>query len=226
MFANCSSLTEVVVPDWITYIGTNCFSFCTVLEHLVFLNPALEVGGYMIQDCPQLVTAGPLGGVDSEKYRFNLEYAWTKEIPAYAFATGQGQSNLLEIVLPDGLTTLGAYALQNTAINSIKLPASLTTIKEGAFVYSNLTTISIPVGVTTIERIVFSGCTGLSNVVLYNTASDYKVNSAADSWFSKSNMNLVIKIPNSILERAYEYYGPYWNYFSDTLLLGYVGIEE
>ena len=71
-----------------------------------------------------------------------------------------GCTNLKNIVLPDGVTSIGEWAFSGcSSLTSIDIPAGVTSIAEGAFLacYS-LTSIDIPAGVTSIGSYAFSYC--------------------------------------------------------------------
>ncbi|MBR4563722.1 MAG: leucine-rich repeat protein [Paludibacteraceae bacterium] len=71
-----------------------------------------------------------------------------------------------QVVLPDGLTTIGNYAFYwSINLTSVDIPEGVTTIGNYAFFYTGLTSVDIPEGVTTIGNYAFS-YTGLTSVVI------------------------------------------------------------
>lgn len=109
------------------------------------------------------------------------------EIPAYTFFKSQLESlilprdislicegafsgsNIKEIVIPEGVTTIGDYAFYGcNNLKSVTLPSSLKTIGKGAF--GNCTALESinlgTTGVTTLPERVFAGAVNLSEVVL------------------------------------------------------------
>ena len=82
-----------------------------------------------------------------------------------------------EIIIPEGVTTVGVSSFEATAIESVELPSSLVTVTEGSMVIDaigahafencrSLREINIPESVTTIQALVFSGCTSLTTITL------------------------------------------------------------
>jgi VCBS repeat-containing protein len=61
------------------------------------------------------------------------------------------------VIIEEGVTSIGDYAFHNTSLNSVTLPNSVTSIGEGAFLDSGLTSFVIPQNVTTIKQSSFSG---------------------------------------------------------------------
>ena len=180
LFARCSQLPTVEIPTGVTEIGANAFSSCYSLEHMVlpegvtsvaygafsncgslnsiFLPESLtDIGMSVFQSCHELTTAGPAGG------GYACEFGWKEEIPASAFYNVP----LEQIVLPEGIVSLGANALHGTSLTEIHLPSTLRSIGEDAFLLcGNLCSVEIPEGVTSIGEGAFSYCEALASVVL------------------------------------------------------------
>ena len=75
--------------------------------------------------------------------------------------------NLKEVQLPDSLTRIGEYALQNCPFEEIVLPDSITTLDSGAFVYCDkLTEIVLPEGISVISEQLFYDCPSLTWVTI------------------------------------------------------------
>lgn len=88
------------------------------------------------------------------------------KINAYIFCNC---TNLRQVNIPEGVTSIGTAAFENTVIEHINLPSSLTGIGEAAFRGCEyLLSIIIPDGVTNISKWCFSGCKSLFNVTIPN----------------------------------------------------------
>lgn len=92
-------------------------------------------------------------------------------IPDSITSIGQAafyQSNIQSVTLPDKLTSIGMQAFyQCSSLRCITIPNSVTEIGNVAFGYcSNLTSITIPSSVTTMGERVFDGCTALASVIV------------------------------------------------------------
>ena len=72
------------------------------------------------------------------------------DVPWYNYRT-----NITSVVLPVGLTHIGAYAFYATGITKIDIPAAVQSFGQFAFVYSGLQEICIPEGVTTLPDNLF-----------------------------------------------------------------------
>ncbi|MDE6660570.1 MAG: leucine-rich repeat domain-containing protein, partial [Anaeroplasmataceae bacterium] len=86
-------------------------------------------------------------------------------IGAYAFGSC---SNLINIKLPSGITSIEEYTFEECeSLESITLPNSLTSIGKYAFFScEGLMSIEIPDSVTSIENNAFEGCSSLKNITL------------------------------------------------------------
>ena len=71
----------------------------------------------------------------------------------------------ITVEITEGVTSIGAYALQGLKMETIQIPESVTRIGDGAFYNcSKLTTVAIPANVTTIGEMAFRNCRKLANI--------------------------------------------------------------
>ena len=95
-----------------------------------------------------------------------LQYFTSLEsIPKGAF---QSCKNLKSVVVPKGVSTIGANAFDGcSSLTSVVIPKGVTTIEWGAFNgCSSLTSVVIPKGVITICEWAFTSCSSLTSVVI------------------------------------------------------------
>lgn len=80
--------------------------------------------------------------------------------------------SLIDIVIPDGITTIGTYALDLSSLRFCSLPTTITTIGDYAFASCRrLFAITIPANVSSKGIQILSGCNALVTVT-YLSASD------------------------------------------------------
>lgn len=159
-FWNCDALTELVLPEGVETIEEGAFSYCDSLSKIVIPSTVTTMGEGVFTHSELLTTAGPAGG------DYNIQLSWREKIPDNAFydcyqltsivlpegLTGIGADafincDITEIIIPEGVVSIGADAFLNCyELSRVTLPASLETIGSGAFwAVSNLTTAG-PVG--------------------------------------------------------------------------------
>ena len=117
----------------------------------------------------------------------------------------RNKSNLVKILLPENLTSIGEYAFYEcSSLTSITIPNSVTSIGEYAFQFCySLTSISIPNSVTSIGERAFQSCRSLTSITIPNS-----VTSIGSSAFSGCRSLTSITIPNSVTsigEEAFYY---------------------
>ena len=139
-FAECSSLTNIELPDSVTSMGVNPFADCWRLKN--------------IQVSPEQPVFAVIDGVLFNKAEKSLVcYPAGKQEEAYE--------------VPQGIQQIKSYAFYDcSALTSIKLPDSVTSIGESAFYgCDSLTTIELPDSVTSIGDEAFVGCSNLTITV-------------------------------------------------------------
>ena len=144
-FYNCIALEAIELPESLTSIGSNVFSGCTSLKKI-----NSETDGELVL---------PEGFVAIGEYAFSgLTQITSVVIPdtvttigQYAFSGCTGIKRINsdtdgELILLEGLETIGSYAFQNlTQITKVVVPDSVTSISNYAFYGCNsVETITVP----------------------------------------------------------------------------------
>jgi len=138
-FDNCQNLTSVTLPDNIETIGSNAFRY-TNINYTEY-----EGGKYIPSATNPYMYLGEVKAVDG-----NITFA-----PGVRFIGGSGISSIkleIELVVPEGVTTMASNAIEYCNFTSITLPKSLKYISSG-FINScsKLTTVTF-----NSEELVFS----------------------------------------------------------------------
>ncbi len=168
-FQNCSGLTSVTIPNSVTSIGWNAFYNCSGLTKAEFASIEslckIKFGNYL---------SNP------------LNYA------KHLYINGQ---EVTDVVIPNGVTSIGYYAFYNcTGLTSVTIPNSVTSIGEYTFSgCSGLTSVTIPKSVTSIGYWAFSGCSGLTSITIPES-----VTSIGGYAFEGCSGLTSITIPNSV----------------------------
>lgn len=154
-FHNCTALTSVTIPESVTSIGGYAFWNCTALKKIKFNAVALNgfsAKNYVFGNAGH-EAAGIKVTVGAEvtvlpSYLFcpdNTTDAYYPKVTSVEFEEGskctdisvcvfERCASLESIVIPDSVTSIGAYAFCNcTSLKSINIPESLTSIGGYAF---------------------------------------------------------------------------------------------
>ncbi len=215
-FYRCTSLENVTIGNGVTSIGDEAFYRCTSLGSVTIPDSVTSMGGYVFLDCTSLanVTIGK-GITHIENVFVNCENMtdvyytgtigdWCKIEFTDSFSTPMAYGDNLyidgvliagDIVFPNGITSIGAYAFANCdSLVSIKICDGVTSIGGSAFYgCDNLTSITIPDSVITIGDGAFSSCHSLTSITIPNSVT----NMGDSAFWNCSNLMSVI-IGNSV----------------------------
>ena len=110
-------LTEIIIPNEITSIGSFTFSDCRSLTNIEIPSNVTSIGEYAFQNCRSLTSI---------------------EIPSNVTSIGIGSffgcSSLTSIEIPSSVISIGEYVFREcSSLTSIEIPSSVTTIGNDAF---------------------------------------------------------------------------------------------
>ena len=162
LFAGCTGLEEIIIPDTVTRIERKAFSDCINLQKILLSENLTEVGDSAFRQCTKLESIViPDGVVNIGKYAFINDTCMTK------------------LVLSKGLVEIGTEAFGNcTALTSVEIPKSLQKTHTYLDYYSGsgpfngcekLNNITFENGITEISCHLFEGCNGIERIVIPNT---------------------------------------------------------
>ncbi len=154
VFAGCSALTEIIIPEGVKELSSSLFQGCSSLAKIT-LPSTLETIGYNVFDgCSSLSAITLPDGL--------------KSIGSGVF---RNCSAIKNISIPNVSSyELGEMFMGCSSLQSVKLPDGIEYFSNLMFAgCSSLTAITVPEGVTRIGDSCFKGCLSLSEIILPST---------------------------------------------------------
>ena len=177
-FKECSSLTDITIPNSVTTIGNNAFYNCDALYSVTIPNSVTSIGSDAFYDCDGLRSVTIGDGVTS--------------IGSYAFYSC---GYLNSVTIGNSVTSIGSNAFYGCSrLTSVEIPNSVTNLGDHAFYgCSSLESVNIPNGVSIINYYTFSGCSSLKSLSIPNS-----VTIISRYAFNKCSSLTSVEIPNSV----------------------------
>ncbi len=200
-FLLCIDLTSVTIPNSVTYIGSDAFSW-TGLTEIAIPNSVTEIGEgafygtdwydnqadgilYLDNCCLGYKGDRPTGELTLKKgtrliadeaffYCYDLT---SVTIPNSVSSIGDlafsACYGLTSVTIPNSVTSISKMMFSYCiSLTSVTIPNSVTEIGEGAFYYcTGLTSVTIPNSVTSISKMMFSYCISLTSVTIPNSVT-------------------------------------------------------
>ena len=173
-FHYCGNLTNITLPDSVTYIGKEAFAHCR-LTSINLPNSVTTIGESAFEYCgtftditiPESVTSighFAFHGCNFTSLTWNAKNCSSK---------GDMQSrNIERVTIGDEVVVLPDYFVSNSKITTVNIPQSVTTIGGWAFYgCSGLSSITIPESVTRIGGNAFAGCVNLTDIDIPDAVS-------------------------------------------------------
>ena len=202
LYVNGTLVTDLVIPNSVTSIGSRAFYNCSSLTSVTIPNSVTSIGEYAFNSCYKLRAV----------YITDVE-AWckitfgepTSNPLCYAHDLYVNGTHITDLAIPNDVTSIGDYAFFGcVGLTNVKISNSVTSIGDHAFFgCSSLIGVTIPNSVTSIGNAVFGHCIGLTSVTIPNS-----VTSIGKSTFSECVHLTSITIPNNVTSiGGYAFYG-------------------
>ena len=189
-FSGNQTITSLYIPDTITNMDTGIFRNCTSLSTVVLSDSLYQIAYEIFDGCTSL---------NFNEYQNGL-YLGTKNNPYFALIDVKDEkvssitihedckiiaggslaslSNLTEVVIPEGLISIGDVAFAYSGkLSKINIPDSVTLLGSRSFAgCTSLESIEIGKGIDTLYYNTFDYCTSLVSVTLPDTIKELHTN--------------------------------------------------
>lgn len=173
-FCVCPGLESVVIPSSVKYIGRSAFGSCSGLSSITISSSVDSIGQNAFSGCTNLMETRYTGTIsDWCKIRFGNRDANPIYYSHNLYINNVPITNL---VIPDGVTSIGAYAFYGfSSMTSLSISNTVTSIGEGAFCScSGMASVALSNSLAEIGYYVFTGCSSLGSVMIPNSVSSIR----------------------------------------------------
>ena len=242
LYLNDELITELVIPDGVTSIGSYAFSGCTGLTSITIPNSVTSIGGYAFYECTGLKTVINCSNLTftegSSNYGYVAYYANEvvkgSMVDDFVFLTVDGVHTLVAYLGTDNEITLPEdyygenYAIGNnafyycTGLTSIEIPNSVTNIGASAFEgCNNIEKLYIGSSVESIGDKAFANCEKITEI---KVALKKPIRGSSNIFSNAAYDNATLYVPNGT-EQLYQKREP-WNLFFYIAEMDFTGIES
>lgn len=169
LFARCSSLTSISLPNDAVAIAQDAFADCTGLREITIPAAATEVTPSTGCTALANINVSP-----ANSHYKSVDGVLTDDAVSRIVWFPMGKTGSYS--LPATIASVGDYAFRGCAITDFTLPDGLTSLGQGAFAESRVESVTLPDKLRTVPTATFQHCAALTTVRLGSATelvSDY-----------------------------------------------------
>ena len=229
LYLNGEVVSDLVIPEGVTSIGSYAFDGCTDLTSVTIPNGVTNIGTYAFRECsnltcvtipPSMATIGEMAFI----WCYNLNAVHISDLAAWCSISFFYTANPLyygahlylddkevnDLIIPEGVTTIGNGTFRNySRLTTVVIPNSVTEIGEYAFYgCSDMTSVTIGNNVNSIGQCAFSGCQKLMDVYCYAKNAPY---TESDAFYNTKIEDVTLHVPAASVS-AYQAVEPWKNF--------------
>ena len=170
-YAYKDAIRSVVINEGVTRIGSYAFKYCNKIVNVSIPSSTTSIGIWAFDQC-----TGVEGLHISDLTAWcTVQFESFASNPLYYAAKPDLYVNdelIVNLVIPEGVTSIYKHAFQHCSAQTITLPEGLQIIGEGnasAFAYTTISSITIPQSVTYLGRWSFTDNDNLTDIYVYWT---------------------------------------------------------
>lgn len=132
LFMNGNEVTDLVIPEGVTAIKQYAFRRCENLTSVSFPKSLTSIGNKAFDGCTGLtaVHLSDVGAWCAIPFIENGSGDNPLKIAGHLFMNGQ---EIMDLVIPEGVTSISYGAFNGCKFNSVSIPSTLTSISDKAF---------------------------------------------------------------------------------------------
>ncbi len=182
VFNGCHTITSVSIPSSVETIGANAFWSCDSLERVD------------IQDLAAWCN------IDFETVKSNpISNSYHEDISDQDISVYVNGSLLTQLVVPEGVTSIGAYAFYDASLTKVSFPNTLVSIGDLAFFHNSFEEVILPESLESLGIGAFYACSFLKKAQINNG-----LEVIPDGAFSRCYQLSELSIPSTIKKIEYE----------------------
>ena len=159
-FSGCIGLTSVSFPSSVTSIGQSAFEGCSGLISVSIPSSVTSIGYFVFRNCSSLVSVSIPSSITSIG---GYAFSGCENLTSFSYSGSVAQWCNISFASPLNQGTPYSLTINGSMVTELVIPEGVTNIKDYSFNGCNsLVSVSVPSSVTSIGINTFSGCDNLA----------------------------------------------------------------